>query len=253
MPVATLSANASVFETSALSLFMKQIPLALLWNTRPSLDSFVVGSNGLVLAHLQQVAHSRSLPVTPTYLWGASGSGKTHLLLAVRDALQAQGMSIGWLDATTPCDSRPVEFDDHWYAVLLDDVDRFDAAQQHTAFNWFVHALAPANGKPRWVLAAGQLPVADMPVREDLRTRLGWGQALALHPLSDAEVKQALQRAAQQRGLTLGDEVVAYMQTRFARNTGSLMTLLHLLDDYALQTGRAITIPLIRQMLEEES
>ena len=96
------------------------------------------------------------------------------------------------------------------------------------------------------------MPVADMPVREDLRTRLGWGQAFALHPLSDAEVKQALQQAAQQRGLHLGDDVVAYMQTRFARNTGSLMALLRMLDNYTLQTQRAVTIPLIKQMLEEQ-
>ena len=232
---------------------MKQIPLVMPLNIQPSLESFVAGySNALVLAHLQQAVGSRPLPATPTYLWGASGSGKTHLLHAVRHALQQQGLRVGWLDATTPCSDQPVEFDGSWQAVLMDDVERFDAAQQHTAFNWFVHALAPADGSIRWVLAAGAMPVADMPVREDLRTRLGWGQAFALHPLSDAEVKQALQQAAQQRGLHLGDDVVAYMQTRFARNTGSLMALLRMLDNYTLQTQRAVTIPLIKQMLEEQ-
>jgi DnaA family protein len=43
------------------------------------------------------------------------------------------------------------------------------------------------------------------------------------------------------------------MQRRFARDTGSLMALLQMLDEYALQNSRAITIPLIRQMLEEET
>ena len=62
-----------------------------------------------------------------------------------------------------------------------------------------------------------------------------------------------MQEAAHHRGLALSEEVVAYMQRRFARDTGSLMALLQMLDEYALQNSRAITIPLIRQMLEEET
>ena len=40
------------------------------------------------------------------------------------------------------------------------------------------------------------------------------------------------------------------MLTRFSRDLGSLMQLLDQLDGYALQTQRAITVPLIRSMLE---
>jgi DnaA family protein len=86
------------------------------------------------------------------------------------------------------------------------------------------HARLPT-ASVRWVLAAGRLPTADLLLREDLRTRLGWGQVFALQLLSDAEVKLALQQAARHRGLALGDDVVAYMQKRFARDTGSLMAL----------------------------
>ena len=172
----------------------------------------------------------------------------------MRASLQQRGLQVGWLDASVPCHPGAApEFDAHWQAIVLDDVDRFDAAQQHTAFNWFVHTSTPANGQPCWVLAAGRLPTTDLPLREDLRTRLGWGQVFALQLLSDAEVKQALQEAAHHRGLALSEEVVAYMQRRFARDTGSLMALLQMLDEYALQNSRAITIPLIRQMLEEET
>ena len=48
------------------------------------------------------------------------------------------------------------------------------------------------------------------------------------------------------------DEVLDYMLHRFSRDLGSLMELLTQLDGYALQTQRAITIPLIRSMLENE-
>jgi len=44
----------------------------------------------------------------PTYLWGESGSGKTHLLEAVRNALREQGASVGWLYAGL---SDPPDFD----------------------------------------------------------------------------------------------------------------------------------------------
>ena len=231
---------------------MKQIPLNLALDTPPRLDGFVVGDNTLALAHIQQALAAPSLPQVPTYLWGESGSGKTHLLQATHAALLEQGYNVGWLDARTPCNpNQHPEFNPTWHVVLLDDVDRYNASQQHCAFNWFINALTPAIGTPRWVMAAGQWPVADLNLREDLRTRLGWGQIFALQPLDDTQTRQALHQAAQQRGLHLCSEVLDFMQSRFNRNLGSLMQLLQTLDDYALQTQRAITIPLIKQMLAD--
>ena len=51
-------------------------------------------------------------------------------------------------------------------------------------------------------------------------------------------------------GVFLGDEVMDFMLTRFSRDLGSLMQLLEQLDGYALQTKRAITVPLLKSMLE---
>jgi DnaA family protein len=59
-----------------------------------------------------------------------------------------------------------------------------------------------------------------------------------------------LKQEAEQRGLHLSEEVMAFMLNRFTRDLGSLMTLLDHLDQYALQAHRAITIPLIKSMLE---
>ena len=61
-----------------------------------------------------------------------------------------------------------------------------------------------------------------------------------------------LRQAADDRGVVLSDEVLDYMLHRFSRDLGSLMELLTQLDGYALQTQRAITIPLTRSMLENE-
>jgi DnaA family protein len=132
----------------------------------------------------------------------------------------------------------------------MDDVHLFNLEQQQAAFNWFVNALTPKSGQPRWVLAAGALPPADLKLRDDLRSRLGWGHVYALQVLSDPERRSVLRQEAESRGLFLSDEVMSYMLTRFSRDLSSLMTLLDHLDQYALQTQRAITIPLIKSMLE---
>jgi DnaA-homolog protein len=43
-----------------------------------------------------------------------------------------------------------------------------------------------------------------------------------------------------------------FMLNRFSRDLSSLMLLLETLDGYALRAQRAITIPLIKAMLENE-
>ena len=55
-----------------------------------------------------------------------------------------------------------------------------------------------------------------------------------------------------QQWYNLSDEAMDFMLTRFSRDLSSLMQLLDQLDAYALQTQRAITIPLIKSMLENQ-
>jgi DnaA family protein len=224
---------------------MKQIALDIGLARAPTLESFCAGPNDAALAHLRLWTGSSTRSPVPTYFWGASGSGKTHLLKAVAHALREQGASVGWLDAAV---AEPPEFDERWAAVLMDEVHLYSSVQQHAAFNWFINAQTLQRG----VVAAGELPPADLPLRDDLRTRLGWGHVFALQVLSEPERRAVLRQAADERGVFLGDEVMDYMLNRFSRDLGSLMQLLDHLDVYALQTQRAITIPLIRAMLESE-
>lgn len=228
---------------------MKQLALDIGLSTRPTLESFFAGPNEAALSHLRLWTSGGTRAPVPTYLWGETGSGKSHLLQAVHQALCDQSMTVGWLDSHT---YNPPEFNDDWTAVLMDDVHLYNAEQQHTAFNWFVNAITPRSGAARWVVAAGLLPPADLRLRDDLRTRLGWGHVYGLQVLGDAERRAVLRQAADARGLFLGDEVMTYMLNRFSRDLGSLMQLLDHLDHYALQTQRALTIPLVRAMLENE-
>jgi DnaA family protein len=226
---------------------MKQMALDIGLHTTPTLDSFFAGPNSAALQHLRLWTTSQMPSPVPTYLWGESGSGKSHLLRAVQTELSSSGVSVGWLDADQ---NERLNFDESWTAVLMDDVHLYNLEQQQLAFNWFVNALTPKSGSPRWVLAAGMLPPADLRLRDDLRSRLGWGHVYALQVLSDAERREVLRSEADARGLFLSDEVMSYMLSRFSRDLSSLMILLDHLDQFALETKRAMTIPLIKSMLE---
>ena len=239
---------------------MKQIPLDLGLASGPTLDNFFVGPNADTVQHLQLWLgnnsgsnHSSSSggkqselrsPV-PTYLWGPAGSGKSHLLMAAHTALREQGAQPGWIDASRH--DHP-DYNDNWAAVLLDDVHLYTASQQQLAFSWFVQAQT----LQRPVLAAGLLAPVDLQLRDDLRSRLGWGHVFGLQLLTETERRAVLRQAADARGVFLGEEVMDFVLHRFSRDLGSLLEMLNLLDDYSLQTKRAITIPLIKSMLENQ-
>lgn len=224
---------------------MKQLPLDLPTHSGPSLDNFVPGSNLDCLLYLQEgVASLEKGHFSSVYLWGKAGLGKTHLLKAVADAVeQRNGMGV-WLRPDIEFDVDALPYAD---VVLLDDCDLYDEVYQAHAFRVFVEAQTYGF----WIVAAGKVPPVDLKVREDLRTRLGWGGIFALKALSEEELQAALWHAFYSRGLMLTAAVQDYLLHHFSRDISSLMQLLNLLDRYALALKRAVTVPLIKRMLED--
>ncbi|MFG6485823.1 DnaA regulatory inactivator Hda [Roseateles sp. BYS78W] len=221
---------------------MRQIPLALLAPPAHSFDNFLPGANAEALAYLLGL-----MPADPpVLLWGPTGSGKTHLLQALAERWQAAGQRVAWYDADT---ALPWELPAHESLLLLDDCQRFDAGQQHAAFALFVASA----GQGYTVVATADAPAVDLNVREDLRTRLGWGPSFQLTPLREAEMRAVLRREADRRGLLLGDEVLSYLLTRFERNLKGLMSLLERLDEFAMASKRSLTLPLLKAMLADET
>lgn len=219
---------------------MKQIPLPIGPQPEPRFENFVPGSNAAALEHLKALV----LPAAPVYLWGPAGSGKTHLLRALASHCQQAGLRVGSFEAGDPL---PWTLSPDWALVVIDRCEALDPHEQHAAFALFVEAAT--HGVQ--VVAAGRLPPVDLGVREDLRTRLGWGHVFALHPLADAETRAALRREADHRGIFLSDEVMDHVLTHFPRDLAHLMVLLDRLDHYALARGRRVTVPLLRQMVSE--
>jgi DnaA-homolog protein len=220
---------------------MKQIALPIGVESTRTFDTFVAGMNAAAVEHLRTLA----VPAAPVYLWGPAGSGKTHLLRATAERVRAQDGRVAWFDAAQ---RPPWEVDAAAALIVLDDCDELDAPRQHAAFALFVEAASGATP----IVAAGRVPPVDLPLREDLRSRLGWGHVFAIQPLSDAEARAALRREADRRGLFLSDEVMDYLLTRFARDLKYLNRMLDALDAYALLHKRAPTLPLLRQMLADD-
>lgn len=220
---------------------MKQIPLAIAPPPAAGFDHLVPGPNAEAVQHLRALA----LQGAPVYLWGASGTGKTRLLRALAAQRQAEGERVGWFDAADPL---PWSLDEGWSLVVVDRCDSLDAAHQQAAFTLFVEA---GSHGVQWA-AAGRLPPVDLPLRDDLRTRLAWGHVFALQPLGEGETRAALRREADRRGILLSDEVMDYLLTRFQRDLKHLMNLLDRLDVFALAERRPVTVPLLKKMLADE-
>jgi len=220
---------------------MKQIPLPIAAEVPRTFDNFLPGPNRAALEHLTGLAPG----APPVYLWGPSGSGKTHLLRAMAERARRDGGRVAWLGTVDPLPGDEAE---RWQLAVLDDCEGFDAARQQAAFALFVESTSRAVP----IVAAGEVPPIDLPLREDLRTRLGWGHVFALQPLGEAEVRAALRLEADRRGLFLADEVIDYLLNRFARDLKHLMRRLDQLDAYALVSKRALSVPLVRDMLAAE-
>lgn len=265
-PVSTVFPSGGV--SSAGKPPMRQLLLDLGSPAVPGLDAFVTAGlpqNEALLAWLSAWPAVDG-PLSPAYIWGAPGAGKTHLLRAMVERALGLGFGVIWLNAQT-CQMWDASQPGAPTLALLDDCDRLDAESQHLAFKLFIESAAalatresgagvasePAEGGELFILAAGRLPVVDLPVRDDLRTRLGWGLSFALQPLGDEGVREVLMQAAQRRGMALSEEVLAYLLSRHERDLGSLMALLDRLDVYALSEHRLVTIPLLKQMLASES
>jgi DnaA family protein len=220
---------------------MKQIPLAIGPDPLPTFDSFLAGSNAAALEHLRRLA----MPAAPVYLWGPAGSGKTHLLRALAHACQQAGQRVGWFDAGDPL---PWALAPDWSLVVIDRCDDLDDAAQQAAFALFVETQTEGVQ----LAASGRVPPVDLPLRDDLRTRLGWGHVFAMQPLAESETRAALRREGDRRGILLSDDVLDHLMTRFPRDLKHLMALLDRLDEFALARSRSVTVPLVKAMLAEE-
>src|SRR5687767_2193851 len=205
---------------------MKQLVLDLGAEQAQSLETFEVGQNA-ELAHLMHQFAERSSREHFAYLWGETAAGKTHLLHAL-----AATPASRYIAAASPAGAFVYTPDISLY--LLDDCHELTPEAQIDAFALFNQIREHG----AYMVSTGPVPPVVLPVREDLRTRMGWGLIYLIHGLSDDQKIAALTQAAEARGLTLSASVLPYLLSHFKRDMRSLATMLDALDQYSLETQR---------------
>ena len=212
-----------------------------------SFANFLVGRNAEALAAVKALAAGNARE-TGVVLWGAPGAGKSHLLRAAVGATQARGVTSAMLAEPGDLLAYEPESLAAKALVAIDDIDRATAEVQARLFTLF-NALRDRGAH---LLLATRMPLALLPLREDLRTRLGWGLVYELTPLADADKPMALAAFARQRGFRLGDDVISYLLAHGRRDMPALLGALAALDRHSLATKRPITVPMLRDWLQRD-
>jgi len=212
---------------------MSQMLLGIAPEWGPTLDNFVAGRNVELLAALRQAA-AGAAEVRAVYLWGEKGSGKSHLLQAM--VAQATGQGAHYAEGAVP---------DAAGLVAVDDAEALDDAAQIALFELY-NRMREQGGL---LLVSGTQAPAHLSLRDDLRTRLGWGLVYQVHALSDEEKAEALRQHAGARGFELPHEVTQYLLRHGRRDLPSLLKVLDALDERCLRLKRVASVPLLKEVM----
>ena len=225
---------------------MKQLLLDIAPPPPPTLANFVPGRNVELLQTLSNVVEGLERERF-IYLWGRAGCGRSHLLQAIAGVCVRRKMSAAYFSCTLETDFAVNGEAD---CVTVDDVDRLSAKAQIGLFNLYNHLREEGRA---FLLVSGPAAPAQLNLRADLLTRLGWGLVYQVHELSDEEKIKAMKRHAKDRGLDLPQEVCDYLLRHGRRDLPSLMATLDALDGFSLANQRKITVPLVRELLQVAS
>jgi DnaA family protein len=213
----------------------------------PSFGNFLPGGNAEALAAVTALATGTATE-TCIVVWGAPGAGKTHLLRAAASAVEARGAIAAFLAEPGALLAQDPAFLATRNLVAVDAIDDATPQAQARLFTVF-NGLRERGGR---LLVASRLPLAALPLREDLRTRLGWGLVYEIVPLADGDKPAALAAYARQRGFRLADDVIAYLLAHGRRDMAALLGTLAALDRDSLAAKRPITVPMLRDWLQRE-
>lgn len=199
-----------------------------------------------LLTVLEQPA---GLPVV--VVCGDSDTGKSHLLQAICHHAEAQGktavcISIAELEPFGPEALAGLDAMD---IVALDDLDRIAgrADWEEAVFHLYnrVH-----DGGHVLVVSLSEVPGSLPFVLPDLVSRLHHGFTVQLGIYRDDDRLNILMARAEQRGLTMTDEVAGFIMRRAPRRLGDLLSILDTLDENSLRAQRRLTIPFVKTVMQ---
>jgi DnaA family protein len=227
---------------------MKQLPLGVRWPNQSTFANYLAGPNR------QIVQEMRTLAERPRVLWisGPPATGKTHLLQAVCNEAGAAGRRAAYfpLDPRAGLAPAAIAGCEQLDVVCLDDIDHAAGVSEwESALFSLYNALLEQQRS--LVIAASAAPAKFRWRLADLASRMNAALVLTLRPLQEREQLAALALHASARGLELPEETANYLMTRFPRDLRTLCGLLDTLDTASLAAQRRLTVPFIKQVIEE--
>ncbi len=227
---------------------MNQLVLPLRLADHAVFASFFELGNESLVATLNELARG-SGDSHGCWIWGSASTGKTHLLQAVCD--RAGDRSV-YLPLSMLVTAGPTILDGlaSRELICIDDIESVagDAGWELALFE-LCNQVFDTGGQ--LVVAARTAPRQCPIGLDDLASRLSRLPVFRVHDLDDGERLQALQLRARHRGLDLPDETAGYLIKRSRRDMASLYALLDELDLEALRAQRRLTIPFVRNVLEQ--
>ena len=227
-------------------------------------DNFVVGPSNKY-AHAAAVAVSENMGrvYNPLFIYGNSGLGKTHLLLAIGQSAHTRSPAarivyvkgddftnelVHAIQTGTTGDFRARYRSAD--LLLMDDI-QFIAGKTQTQEEFFhtFNSLYEAN---KQIVVTSDRPPLEMNKLEDrIRTRLEWGLMADVQP-PDLETRMAIIRnKAVQLGMLLPDDVVAYIGEKITSNVRQIEGVIRKLTAYQNLLGEDITIATVDRAIKD--
>lgn len=225
---------------------MQQIPLNFQLKVDATFDNFIEGENSLLLQTLYSILNGQ-----PDFVFfhGEKSSGKTHLLQAMAQDLNAEQLRIAYIPLfesfVTP---EVLEGLSMFDCVCLDGLESVieNAEWQLSLFNLY-NDLKDGN---KSLVIASQTPPKDLAIDlADLKSRLTAMLVFSLKPLSEGDKLSLLQSKAKEKGLIINNDLAHFLLTRGQRDVDSLNSMLEKLDHASLQAKRKLTIPFVKAIL----
>jgi len=226
---------------------MQQLALDLQLADYALFDTFYAGPNAAVIDAVKRATIEPGPQAH--WIWGATGSGRSHLLQAAVAAAGDAGLVCAWLPlANADIEPGMLEGMGGLDLLCVDDVDAVagDTAWEHALFSVFEELRA--NDGRLIVTAAMAMPESGILLR-DLASRLASGPTWKLQSMGDEDQLAALQLRSRWRGLELPAEAGQFLLRRTDRSSAALFLLLDKLDQAALTAQRRLTIPFIKSVL----
>ena len=227
-------------------------------------DRFIVGSsNKFAHAAAIAVAENPGKTYNPLFIYGNSGLGKTHLLLAIGQQIHEKSpeKSIAYIKGDeftnqlvkSIREGTAEEFRQKYRNVdlfLVDDI-QFIAGKQQTQ-NEFFHTFNNIYEAGHQIVITSDRPPLEMALLDDrLRTRFEGGLMADIQP-PDLETRMAITRnKAGQLGLLLSDDAVEYIATNITANIRQLEGVIKRLTAYKEILDDVITIDSVKRAIRD--